>query len=96
MRRLLEKRARLLVGRQQAHHLTSKVWIVGAGAVQVRLTRGRRLQQRLVENRPQAPMPVGGLAHRSDLPRGTRRGQQDEAQPLDERLGATLPVRPRR
>ena len=60
---MLEKRGRILVGRQQAHHFRPELGIARAGAIHVGLARGRLLQQGLVEDRPQAPMPVGSLTH---------------------------------
>ena len=40
IRRVIEKRERFLVGRQQAHHFRPKVWIARAGLIEVRLARG--------------------------------------------------------
>ena len=57
-------RACVLVRRQQPRHFRTKVGIARAGAIDVRLARGWRLQQGLVEDRAKTPMPVGRLGHR--------------------------------
>ena len=60
---MLEKRARILMGPQEAHHVGPEPGIARAGVSHVCLARGWLAQQGLVENRPQAPVPVGSLAH---------------------------------
>ena len=55
------------MGREEAHHFRPKLWIASAGVIQVRLARGWFLQKDFVENRPEAPMPVGGLTHRAGV-----------------------------
>jgi len=73
---MVEKRARFLVGCQQSHHVRPKLWIAGAGAIQIRLARGWLLQQGFVEHRQQAPMSIGVPTHwpgssQADPPRST-------------------------
>src|SRR5882672_4747975 len=60
---MLEKRAHLGVGRQQAHQFRSELWVACAGVVDERLARGWLLHQRLVEDRPKAPISVRRLTH---------------------------------
>lgn len=59
---MLEKRARLVVRCQKAHHFRPDLRIARAGVIDVLRARGWLLQQRLVEDRPQAPVPIG-LVH---------------------------------
>ena len=60
---MLEKRARLVVSGQQAHQFRPELWIACARVIDERLARGWLLQQRLVEDRPQAPISLRGLTH---------------------------------
>ena len=64
---MIEKRARVLVGRQEPHDFRHEVGIARAGVMHVGRARGWLPQQRLIEDRPQAVMPVGSLAHWRDL-----------------------------
>lgn len=52
-----------MVSRQQAHQFGPELRIACAGAIDERLARGWLLQQRLVEDRPQAPISVRCLTH---------------------------------
>src|SRR3954463_7888598 len=63
---MLQKRTRLVVRGQEAHHVRPEVRIAGTGMIDVLVARGGLLQQRLVEDRPQAPVPILRLAHRAD------------------------------
>jgi hypothetical protein len=73
----LEKRARMLVHREQAHHLWLELGIICAGEIDV-LVASRRLQlQGLVEDCPETPMPFRSLAHQSDLRPGAHHRQPD-------------------
>ena len=60
---MLEKRARLIVRRQKAHHVGPELRIARAGVIEVLRTRRSLLQHRLVEDRPQAPVAIGRLVH---------------------------------
>src|SRR3954463_7528440 len=63
---MLQKRTRLVVRGQEAHHVRPEVRIAGTGMIDVLVARGGLLQQRLVEDCPQAPVPILRLAHRAD------------------------------
>ena len=60
---MVEKRARILVGRQESHDFGPELGITRAGEIHVGRARGWLLQHRLVEDRPQALVPVGSPAH---------------------------------
>src|SRR5262245_35472761 len=50
--------------RQKPQHVGSQIRIARARAIDVRLPRGRILQERFVEDRAQPPVAIGRLAHR--------------------------------
>ena len=58
----------LPVGRQQPHHVRLELGVGGAGVIDVRCRDRGFLQQRVLEDCPQAPMPFWSLTHQWDLP----------------------------